>query len=383
MFGGGFGPIPAMMMRGMGGMGGGYGGYGRGYGGRRGGRGGMSNPWFIMLAYRLWQEIDRLPVKPPVTLAVMGASAALHFGLLNLPMGTSSAEMCLSAGAIVEAGQLYRVLTSFLSYGDEMHLVYNLSSFLWKGANLEIKMGSEKFAKLLLGLLVCTNTIAVGVMYVMAAHLGMPESYRNSCVMGNNGVNFALKTILFADETSNSSLLGVTMPSKWASWAELGLMYLMYPHTAGLIVHVCGILVGLAYLRRRTILRTLGLENMLSSGGGASPNTANTGGSGYRWHRANSGGAGNENRAGAAEDRARAQNNRGSPGSFFRRRANANAANLEPGTRIALAGLNAAAMNGKRGVVKGPDVNNGARVNVVLDGGQTFSVKPENCVVVR
>jgi hypothetical protein len=62
---------------------------------------------------------------------------------------------------------------------------------------------------------------------------------------------------------------------------------------------------------------------------------------------------------------------------------NANAANLEPGTRIALAGLNAAAMNGKRGVVKGPDVNNGARVNVVLDGGQTFSVKPENCVVVR
>ena len=43
----------------------------------------------------------------------------------------------------------------------------------------------------------------------------------------------------------------------------------------------------------------------------------------------------------------------------------------------------AAAMNGKRGVVKGPDVNNGARVNVVLDGGQTFSVKPENCVVVR
>ena len=96
--------------------------------------------------------------------------------------------------------------------------------------------------------------------------------------MGNNWVNFALKTILFADEASNSSLLGVTMPSKWASWAELGLMYLMYPHTAGLIVHVCGILVGLAYLRRRTILRTLGLENMLSSASG-NTNTGNTGGS--------------------------------------------------------------------------------------------------------
>jgi len=40
-------------------------------------------------------------------------------------------------------------------------------------------------------------------------------------------------------------------------------------------------------------------------------------------------------------------------------------------------------MNGKRGVVRGRDENNGARVTVVLDGGQTFSVKPENCVVVR
>ena len=246
MFGGGFGPIPAMMMRGMGGYGMpgmGYGGYGRGYGrGRRGG--GMTNPWFLMLAMQLWQQIERLPVKPPVTLAVMGASAALHFGFLNLPMGTSAAEMCLSAGAIVEAGQFYRILTSFLSYGDEMHLIYNLSSFLWKGANLEIKMGSEKFTKLLLGLLVCTNAMAVGVMYAMAAYLGMPEAYRNSCVMGNNGVNFALKTILFADEASNTSMLGIAMPSKWASWAELGLMYLMYPHTAGLVVHVCGILVG-------------------------------------------------------------------------------------------------------------------------------------------
>ena len=88
MFGGGFGPIPAMMMRGMGGYGMpgmGYGGYGRGYGrGRRGG--GMTNPWFLMLAMQLWQQIERLPVKPPVTLAVMGASAALHFGFLNLPM---------------------------------------------------------------------------------------------------------------------------------------------------------------------------------------------------------------------------------------------------------------------------------------------------------
>ena len=207
----------------------------------------------------------------------------------------------------------------------------------------------------------------------------MPGAYRTSCVMGNNGVNFALKTILFADEASNTSMLGITMPSKWASWAELGLMYLMYPHTAGLVVHVCGILVGLAYLRRRTILRTLGLENWLSSGVGAGGTGGVGGGGGGNYAR-------NERGAGAAEDRARAEANRGSPGGggggFFRRRTNAGA-NLEPGTRVALAGLNAASMNGKRGVVRGRDENNGARVTVVLDGGQTFSVKPENCVVVR
>ena len=53
--GGGFGGMP-----GMGGMG------GRG----RRNQGGV-NPWFVMMAIQLWQQIDRLEHKPPITLGIM------------------------------------------------------------------------------------------------------------------------------------------------------------------------------------------------------------------------------------------------------------------------------------------------------------------------
>jgi tRNA 2-selenouridine synthase SelU len=55
---------------------------------------------------------------------------------------------------------------------------------------------------------------------------------------------------------------------------------------------------------------------------------------------------------------------------------------LPPGTRVVLAGLRAADMNGSWGVVKGPDSAAVGRVRVALDSGSEFSVLPEKCVVV-
>ena len=67
MFAGG--GIPYGLMRGMAG------------GGRR--RGG-ADPWFLMLAYQLWQQIERLgPNKPKLTLGLMALCAAMHFGVLG------------------------------------------------------------------------------------------------------------------------------------------------------------------------------------------------------------------------------------------------------------------------------------------------------------
>ena len=57
-------------------------------------------------------------------------------------------------------------------------------------------------------------------------------------------------------------------------------------------------------------------------------------------------------------------------------------ASLPPGTRVVLAGLRAADMNGSWGTVTGPDAGAVGRVRVALDSGSEFSVLPEKCVVV-
>ena len=108
-------PIPYGMMGGMGG------------GGRGRGRGNGMNPWFVMMAIQLWQQIDRLPVKPPVTLAIMGLAAAIHFDMLgelgDLIVGPSTSAACLSARLVVERAQWQGVVypshpTPFVSAVD-------------------------------------------------------------------------------------------------------------------------------------------------------------------------------------------------------------------------------------------------------------------------
>ena len=101
--GGGFGGMPFGMFGGIPYMGGG--GFGRG----RRGRGGF-NPWFLMMAIRLWNEIDRLPVKPPVTLGVMALSSALHFGILG-DRTFSASDACLNPRAVIELGEWHRLVT--------------------------------------------------------------------------------------------------------------------------------------------------------------------------------------------------------------------------------------------------------------------------------
>jgi|AntAceMinimDraft_5_1070358.scaffolds.fasta_scaffold87118_1 rhomboid domain-containing protein 1 len=75
--------------------------------------------------------------------------------------------------------------------------------------------------------------------------------------MGSSGLLFAMKAILLTDEPAVSNLFGISIPSKWASWAELLLVYALNPSLGGLIVHVCGVVVGVAYVRRHVILQRL------------------------------------------------------------------------------------------------------------------------------
>ena len=207
--------------------------------GRRGGRG--RDPFFVVFAIQLLQRINDLPYKPPVTLFLMAFMSLLHFGFLpNFP------QLCLMPaellGGILNSREtaMNLILHSFV-HADEWHLYYNMSSLLWKGVHLEKRMGSQPFAKLIAGFTIATSVIFV----VLSGITGM--SY-GTCTVGFSQVLFALKTVLnLSSGYDRASVFGIPVPSKWAAWLELVLVYVLFPGTS-FLGHFSGIIAGLAYL---------------------------------------------------------------------------------------------------------------------------------------
>jgi len=275
MFAGG--GIPYGLMRGMAG------------GGRR--RGG-ADPWFLMLAYQLWQQIERLgPNKPKLTLGLMALCAAMHFGVLGALsplalLGVHSArDACLSPrkvfrglqrgkrrgglverllgrpgsfgsfGDVVRGGEYRRLLASPFAFADDVHLVVNLSSFLLQGARLETRMGFRGFARFLALITLAVQTAHVGVAELLR-DFGIADVTR-SCVSGASGVNFALKAYLSALEPGDVSMWGLVIPGKFAAAAELLIIHLLDPHAPSLVYHAVGLAVGLAFARGGWIFRRL------------------------------------------------------------------------------------------------------------------------------
>jgi rhomboid domain-containing protein 1 len=114
-------------------------------------------------------QISQLPVKPPVTLALIGANVFVHlsspvlFGTID--MGVRS--ICLNPRVIISSfmsfGRLEvaRLLLSGFVHGDDMHLYYNMVSLLWKGVHLEGAIGSAAFAQLCAFALIVSHTLVV------------------------------------------------------------------------------------------------------------------------------------------------------------------------------------------------------------------------------
>ena len=390
-------------------------------GGRR--RGG-ADPWFLMLAYQLWQQIERLgPNKPKLTLGLMALCAAMHFEVLGALsplalLGVHSArEACLSprkvfrpTRSLVEhalgrlgsfsfssfrGGEFRRLLASPFVFADDVHLAVNLSSFLLQGARLETRMGARGFARFL----ACV-ALAVQTAHVFAAELlrrwGVVDVTR-ACVTGASGVNFALKAYLSVLEPGDVSMWGFVIPGKFAAGAELLIIHLLNPHAPSLVYHAVGLIVGVAFatcargetnLARRSgsviaaaarwIAR---LANVALFRGFARPEPAGRPDPPPGVRDAHAAAAAARSRATTFPRRVFAGLRRRNGQSGASARAGS-LASLPPGTRVVLAGLRAADMNGSWGVVRGPDAGAAGRVRVALDSGSEFSVLPEKCVVV-
>mmetsp|Transcript_17409 Transcript_17409/g.50844 ORF Transcript_17409/g.50844 Transcript_17409/m.50844 type:complete len:309 (-) Transcript_17409:51-977(-) len=209
-----------------------------------------ASPFVLLLLGQLYQQVERLPVKPPVTLGLIMLNVICHVQpsavpLLDIPLR----EICLQPSAILSslsvssvAPALVRLLGSAFIHGDDYHLYYNMASFLWKGSHLEHTLGSGPFFTLVFVLLVLSHSLAVllGALLPPMPFLGDPM---HSCAVGFSGVIFALKYFMYVQEVGITSIHGIFIAYRHAAWLELVLISLVNPQ-ASFLGHLCGILAG-------------------------------------------------------------------------------------------------------------------------------------------
>ena len=166
---------------------------------RRQGRRNDNNmsPMIMMLLMQIYQRYEELPVKPPVTFALVAYNVGAHvYPAMVLPYSLDA--VCLSSYTFLSAwyrsdwgGVFRRTVLSAFTHADDMHLYYNMGSLLVKGVQLEQKMGSEAFGGFVAFAVVVAHLLSV-VVGVFADSMG----YQTGCAVGFSGVLFAMKLVL-------------------------------------------------------------------------------------------------------------------------------------------------------------------------------------------
>lgn len=181
---------------------------------------------------------------PPITLCTIAGQVLLYLGIINVPW--EKWEVCISAESVLKVHDYKRLFLSTFEHGDDMHLYYNMVSFLVKGRSLERRYGSTNFAFLLLLITIMTNVIYVALGQTLTNAL-QDEYYMKSCAIGFSGVIFALKVLTSRESPpGRESVGGMWIPTRYAAWVELILIHLLVPN-ASFMGHLAGILAGLIY----------------------------------------------------------------------------------------------------------------------------------------
>lgn len=178
---------------------------------------------------------------PPVTVATLALNIWFFLNPLK-PLFSS----CLSVEKCYQQKDWQRLLLSPLHHVDDWHLYFNMASMLWKGINLERRLGSRWFAYVIATFSLLTGVVYLLLEFALAELLDEP-GFRKNCAVGFSGVLFALKVL------NNHycpggfvNVLGFPVPNKFACWAELLAIHFISPGTS-FAGHLAGILVGLMY----------------------------------------------------------------------------------------------------------------------------------------
>jgi len=113
--------------------------------------------------------------------------ALLYLGIINVPW--EKWEVCISTESVLKHRDYRRFFFSTFEHADDMHLYYNMISFLVKGRSLEYRYGSTNFAFLLFVITVLTNILYVilGQICTEALH---DTYYMKSCAIGFSGKQY-------------------------------------------------------------------------------------------------------------------------------------------------------------------------------------------------
>lgn len=216
----------------------------------------------VVLLYQLFEHIAALESKPPITitLIILNLSifaiphlrpylpAALAPRAQTLYEFFRSARVCLHPGAVLR-GERWRLILSSFVHSNDLHVLYNMTSFLYKGVTLESALGSEYFLALIVYLSITAHTLYV-LIALGARHLGITSSLMNRCVVGFSGVIFGLKVVINSDQRYADRavrIFGISIPGGGAPWAELFLASALMPNVS-FLGHLTGILAGLIYV---------------------------------------------------------------------------------------------------------------------------------------
>lgn len=185
---------------------------------------------------------------PPVTLGFLALNSAIYMRILRIVK--HAGEACVSFHHVWKLQQWKRLVLASFVHLDDMHLYFNMVSFIWKGRTLERRYGSRKFFIIIMVFAVLSQ-ILLTVLNRMLATLFWNGSYLTSCAAGFSAVIFALKVLTTHNMWEESvSILGfpITVPTQFACWIELVLIQILVPN-ASFTGHLAGILVGFAFVR--------------------------------------------------------------------------------------------------------------------------------------
>ncbi|XP_014850418.1 PREDICTED: rhomboid-related protein 4 [Poecilia mexicana] len=178
---------------------------------------------------------------PPVTLAVLAINVYLY-----LFPAAPLLRACVSVQQAYWQGDWRRLLLAPFHHADDWHLYFNMVSLLWKGMNLERRLGAAWFLYVLSVFSVLTGAVYL-LLEALLTELADDQSYSLSCAVGFSGVLFALKVLNNHYHPGRVIyLMGLPVASRYASWVELVLIHFTAPGTS-FVGHLAGILVGLLY----------------------------------------------------------------------------------------------------------------------------------------